>query len=244
MFAVHLNFPTSLEAVFGLLAGFFESRSQKIFQPPSGTPSPHIWDPLSTTPLSQTLLLPSEFAIGTSLTTSTLNLMEVTFFFFQPLARPPYPWFRIHVLLPPWMKGWGYEEDIVTCHTFHMPCGPISQAVAKLGYLESSSSALILHFCHSLRVCSSYMELSHMTHLTTIKAGARITSVFCSPLVPWDNFKQEQTSTPHEQQKSKTRALEVQESGLQGTWKAWHVTLSSYPQPFIIGVDLRTVFIF
>ena len=165
-------------------------------------------------------------------------------FFFQPLARPSYPWFRIHVLLPPWMKGWGYEEDIVTCHTFHMPCGPNSQAVARLGYFESSSSALILHFCHSLRVCSSYMELSHMTHLTTIKAGARITSVFCSPLVPWDNFKQEQTSTPHEQQKSKTRALEVQESGLQGTWKAWHVTLSSYPQPFIIGVDLRTVFIF
>ena len=22
------------------------------------------------------------------------------------------------------MKGWGYEEDVVTCHTFHVPCGP------------------------------------------------------------------------------------------------------------------------
>ena len=78
----------------------------------------------------------------------------------------------------------------MTCHTFHMPCGPNSQAVARLGYFEPSSSALILHFCHSLRVCSSHLELSHMTHLTTIKAGARITSVFCSPLVPWDNFTQ------------------------------------------------------
>ena len=46
-----------------------------------------------------------------------------------------------------------------------------------------------------------------VTHLTTFKACTRITSVFCSLLVPWDDSMQEE-QTPDEWQKSKTRALE------------------------------------
>ena len=58
------------------------------------------------------------------------------------------------------MKGRGYGEDIVTCHVFHVPCGPDSRAVARLGYFERSSSALVLLFCHSSGVCSSRVESS------------------------------------------------------------------------------------
>ena len=52
------------------------------------------------------------------------------------------------------MKGWGYEEDIVTCHAFHVPCRPDSVA---------TSSALVLLFCHLSRICSYHMKLSHGT---------------------------------------------------------------------------------
>ena len=48
------------------------------------------------------------------------------------------------------MRGWGYEEDIVTCHAFHMPCGPDSWAVASLGYFKCSSSTFVLLFCPRL----------------------------------------------------------------------------------------------
>ena len=49
-------------------------------------------------------------ATGRSLTTSTLKLVGVTFFFRPSAGHPPsYPWFRIHVPLPPWER---YGEPI------------------------------------------------------------------------------------------------------------------------------------
>ena len=70
-----------------------------------------------------------------------------------------------------------------------------------------------------------------MTHLTTFKPCARITSVFCSPLVPWDNSTREEQAL-NERQKSKTRALEVAQPGNgSGVRPARHVkgvTMSQY----------------
>ena len=47
------------------------------------------------------------------------------------------------------MKGWGYEEDIVTCHDFHVPCGTLPGWLKPTWNLSGFTQASATHDRHS-----------------------------------------------------------------------------------------------
>ena len=57
------------------------------------------------------------------------------------------------------MKGWGYGEDIVTCHAFHVPCRARLPSLCQVGLLR----ALPRHPCFTLLpfIGSLFFRFSH-----------------------------------------------------------------------------------
>ena len=50
------------------------------------------------------------------------------------------------------MKGWGYEEDIVTCHTFHVLCGP-TQLPSHCQSMPGLPAYFAVHCYHGIIPC-------------------------------------------------------------------------------------------
>ena len=75
---MHLNFPASLGVLFGILAGLFWSRSQKIFGPLADLPPPpYIWDPHSATPLMERPLPQNFWTIANLLVTLHSDFLTI-----------------------------------------------------------------------------------------------------------------------------------------------------------------------
>ena len=110
---------------------------------------------------------------------------------------------------------WWKAEDMkkILWHVMPFTCLAACRPDSHTLKFEGSSSTLVLLFCHSwgVLVCSSHVELSHGTD------GLQNMLVILAYAL-----------------------ATAQESGLQGIWKVWHVTISSsYPQPFIIDQNWK-----